>query len=115
MEQIGVSARQTHTRKLTRRAEDSRTFANRDFHNALCEAALDEYLLRIVQDVNNPLALIRATTYKVEDHFAAAAKHEDIRRRHREARRGADRAAGPPPHPEVLRGTAPDGLRALIT
>jgi DNA-binding GntR family transcriptional regulator len=53
--------------------------ANRDFHNALYEAAHNEYLLRIVQDVNDPLALVRATTYEVEGRFAAAAaEHEAI-------------------------------------
>lgn len=53
--------------------------ANRDLHSALYAATHNEYLTRIVQDLNDPLALIPGTTYAIKGRFAQAViEHNEI-------------------------------------
>jgi DNA-binding GntR family transcriptional regulator len=53
--------------------------ANRDLHSAIYAASHNDNLMRIVQDLNDPLALIAGTTYSVPGRFeAAVAEHNGL-------------------------------------
>ncbi|HTN63537.1 MAG TPA: GntR family transcriptional regulator [Devosia sp.] len=53
--------------------------ANRSFHTALYEAAHNSYLVQLIGDLNDSLALLRISTFEIEGRFASAiVEHEAI-------------------------------------
>jgi DNA-binding GntR family transcriptional regulator len=52
---------------------------NREFHQALFDAANNRYLLHAIRALRNPMALLSKTTYSVQDRpHSAQAEHQEI-------------------------------------
>lgn len=55
------------------------TAANREFHNALYQACHNEYIMRLLDELNDSLALLPVSTFEVAGRYDAAIKeHKQI-------------------------------------
>ena len=53
--------------------------ANREFHNALYQACHNEYIMRLLDELNDSLALLPVSTFEVKGRYEAAIKeHKQI-------------------------------------
>jgi DNA-binding GntR family transcriptional regulator len=55
------------------------TAANREFHNALYQACHNEYIMRLLDELNDSLALLPVSTFEIEGRYESAIKeHKQI-------------------------------------
>ena len=73
---------------------------NRQFHQAIYHAAHNQYLVQALESLNDSLALLNHTTFRMPKRRESDEEHTQDRARDREARPRRGRAGGARAHPQ---------------